>query len=111
MNISNEEYGELTKRRSHNSKLCRTIPMAFLIGGLICTLGEALLNLYGMAGLNKDEAGALTSITLVFLAGMVRPDRAARRRGYTGADNRLRERSRLTGAGLQKRGLRAGPGR
>ena len=65
MNISNEEYGELTKRRSHNSKLCRTIPMAFLIGGLICTLGEALLN---MAGLNKDEAGALTSITLVFLS-------------------------------------------
>ena len=64
MNISNEEYGELTKRRSHNSKLCRTIPMAFLIGGLICTLGEALLNLYGMTGLNKDEAGALTSITL-----------------------------------------------
>ena len=68
MNISNEEYGELTKRRSHNSKLCRTIPMAFLIGGLICTLGEALLNLYGMTGLNKDEAGALTSITLVFLS-------------------------------------------
>ena len=68
MNISNEEYGELTKRRSHNSKLCRTLPMAFLIGGLICTLGEALLNLYGMAGLNKDEAGALTSITLVFLS-------------------------------------------
>ena len=30
--------------------------------------GEALLNLYGMAGLNKDEAGALTSITLVFLS-------------------------------------------
>ena len=42
--------------------------MAFLIGGLICTLGEALLNLYGMTGLNKDEAGALTSITLVFLS-------------------------------------------
>ena len=112
MNISNEEYGELTKRRSHNSKLCRTIPMAFLIGGLICTLGEALLNLYGMAGLNKDEAGALTSITLVFLSILFTGlECAARRRGYTGADNRLRERSRLTGAGLQKRGLRAGPGR
>ena len=41
MNISNEEYGELTKRRSHNSKLCRTIPMAFLIGGLICITGFA----------------------------------------------------------------------
>ena len=85
MNISNEEYGELTKRRSHNSKLCRTIPMAFLIGGLICTLGEALLNLYGMAGLNKDEAGALTSITLVFLSilftGLEWYDRIAQQAG------------------------------
>ena len=68
MNISNEEYGKLTKRRSHNSKLCKTVPMAFLIGGLICTLGEALLNVYGMAGLNKDDAGALASMTLVFLS-------------------------------------------
>ena len=68
MNISNEEYGELTKRRSHNSKLSKTNQIEYLICGLIFTLGEALLNLYGMAGLNKDEAGALTSITLVFLS-------------------------------------------
>lgn len=68
MNISNEEYGELAKQRSHNSKLYKTVPMAFVIGGLICTLGEALLNIYGMADLNKDDAGALTSMTLVFLS-------------------------------------------
>lgn len=68
MNISNEEYGELAKKRSHNSKLYKTVPMAFLVGGLICTLGEALLNLYGTAGLDKDEAGALASMTLVFLS-------------------------------------------
>lgn len=68
MNISNEEYGELAKKRSRGSKMYKTVPMAFLVGGLICTLGEALLNLYGMAGLDKDEAGALTSMTLVFLS-------------------------------------------
>lgn len=68
MNISNEEYGELAKKRSHGSKLYKTIPMAFLIGGIICTLGEALLNVYGMIGLNKDDAGALASMTLVFLS-------------------------------------------
>lgn len=68
MNISNEEYGELAKKRSPGSKMYKTLPMAFLVGGLICTLGEALLNLYGMAGMNKDDAGALTSMTLVFLS-------------------------------------------
>lgn len=68
MNISNEEYGELTKRRSHNSKMYKTVPMAFLTGGLICTLGQLLTNLYMMAGISKDTASSLTSISLIFLS-------------------------------------------
>ena len=68
MNISNEEYGELTTRRSHNSKLYKTVPMAFLTGGLICTLGQLLTNLYMMAGISKDTASSLTSISLIFLS-------------------------------------------
>ena len=68
MNISNEEYGELTKRRSHNSKLYKTVPMAFLTGGLICTLGQLLTNLYMMAGISRDTASSLTSISLIFLS-------------------------------------------
>lgn len=68
MNISNEEYGKLTKQRSKNSKMTRTIPMAFVVGGLICTLGEALLNVYAMVGLSRDDSAALTSMTLVFLS-------------------------------------------
>lgn len=68
MNISNEEYGKLTKQRSNNSKMTKTIPMAFVVGGLICTLGEALLNVYAMVGLSRDDSAALTSMTLVFLS-------------------------------------------
>lgn len=68
MNISNEEYGELSKKRSHNSKMCKTVPMAFLIGGLICTIGEALLNVYSAVGLSMDDSASLASMTLVFLS-------------------------------------------
>lgn len=85
MNISDKEYGELAKKRSPNSKLYKTLPCAFLVGGLICTLGEALLNLYGYLGLDKDNAGALTSISLVFLSvlftGLKLYDRIAQRAG------------------------------
>ena len=71
MNISNQEYGELTKRRSPGSKLYRTLPCAFLIGGAICTLGEGLLNLYESLGMDTDSAGALTSMTLVLLSALL----------------------------------------
>ena len=68
MDMTNKEYGEYVNGKSKPSPILKNLIWAFVIGGLICTLGEALLNLYGMTGLNKDEAGALTSITLVFLS-------------------------------------------
>lgn len=71
MNISNGEYGELTKKRSPNSKMYKTLPKAFLIGGTICTLGEGLLNLYAYLGLSEDNAAALTSMTLIFLSAVL----------------------------------------
>ncbi len=71
MNISNQEYGELAKKRSPNSKLYKTLPKAFLIGGIICTLGEGLLNLYTYLGLDETQAGAITSMTLIFLSALL----------------------------------------
>lgn len=68
MNISNSEYGELTKKRSPASSMYKTLPLAFVIGGSICTIGEALLNLYTALGLSQDNAGAITSMTLIFLS-------------------------------------------
>ena len=70
MNISSQEYGELAKRMSPPSAMYKTLPLAFVIGGGICVLGEALLNLYGMLGLSQDDAGALTSMSLIFLSAL-----------------------------------------
>ncbi len=71
MNISNQEYGELAKKRSPNSKMYKTLPKAFLIGGAICTLGEGLLNLYTYLGLDETQAGAITSMSLIFLSALL----------------------------------------
>jgi stage V sporulation protein AC len=44
---------------------------AFLVGGIICCLGQGLGNLYGWAGLPEKEAGTWVSVTLIFLAGLL----------------------------------------
>ncbi|MCH5207756.1 MAG: stage V sporulation protein AC [Oscillospiraceae bacterium] len=71
MNISNQEYGELAKRVSPPSSMAKTIPLAFVIGGTICVLGEALLNMYAALGFDLDSAGALTSMSLIFLSALL----------------------------------------
>lgn len=70
MKMTNNEYDELTKKLSPNTKLYFTLPKAFLIGGLICCLGQALCNLYIYLGLNETNARSVTSITLIFLSAL-----------------------------------------
>lgn len=71
MNISNQEYGKLAKRISPPSAMYKTIPMAFVIGGAICVIGEGFMNLYQYMGANTDQAGMWTSITLIFLSALL----------------------------------------
>ena len=71
MNLSKAEYSELTKQASPNSKSYKTIPSAFLIGGLICVIGQLLLTLYQNAGMNEDTAGTVVSITLIALSAIL----------------------------------------
>lgn len=71
MNISNQEYGELAKRISPPSVMYKTIPMAFVIGGGICVIGEAFMNLYQYMGVGTDQAGMWTSMTLIFLSALL----------------------------------------
>lgn len=70
-NITNNDYAALVKKASPPTKSFRTIPMAFLVGGAICTLGEALINLYLYLGFEKDAAFSTASITLVFLSALL----------------------------------------
>lgn len=71
MNISNQEYGELVKRHSPPSAMYKTIPLAFVIGGGICVIGEALLNAFQYFGMDRDTAGMWTSMSLIFLSAML----------------------------------------
>lgn len=68
---SPQEYSKMTEKYSKNTKSYKTIPKAFLIGGLICVIGQVLLNLYAMAGFDEESAGMMTSITLVFCAALL----------------------------------------
>lgn len=71
MKMTNNEYIELTKKVSPGTKLYFTLPKAFVIGGLICCLGQALCNLYIYWGLNETNARSVTSITLIFLSALL----------------------------------------
>lgn len=71
MNITKNEYSEMVKKASPNSKSYADIPKAFLIGGAICTFGQALLNMYLKFGLSDKTAANCTTVTLVFISAIL----------------------------------------
>lgn len=71
MHVSKDEYDALLKQKSPNSPILKDILWAAVIGGLICTAGQGILNLYKMAGLPEKDAATATSITLIFLGALL----------------------------------------
>lgn len=70
MNMSPQEYQAYVKTAVPKSPLLKNVVIAFLVGGAICTLGEALSQLYLSLGVDKESASSLVSTTLVFLSAL-----------------------------------------
>ncbi|MDD3654527.1 MAG: stage V sporulation protein AC [Desulfotomaculaceae bacterium] len=66
-----EQYAKMVKQSMPKARVGRNIFWAFVVGGLICLLGQFILNFYQALGLGASEAGAATSATLVFLAAFL----------------------------------------
>lgn len=69
--MTNSEYDALAKAAAPNSKSWKNIPFAFLIGGIICTIGEFLSNFYQSMGMDLELASTTVSITLIFLSALL----------------------------------------
>ena len=71
MDITGGEYEKMTKKASPPSKKVRNGCFAFLIGGLICAIGEGLSMLYEKLGLDADDVKLLVPVTLIVAAAVL----------------------------------------
>ena len=61
----------MSQKAAPNSKLWRNMLVAFLIGGLICTIGQGIMSWMQSLGLSREDGGAVTSISLIFLSALL----------------------------------------
>ncbi len=71
MDMTPKEYQAYVQKRAKPSPIWKDTAMAFVIGGGICVVGQAVMNGWAAAGLNKDDAGTATSITMVLLSALL----------------------------------------
>ncbi len=69
MNFDKKTYKKYATAHAPKSPIFKDCIKAFLVGGSICAIGEGLNSLYeSWLKLPKEDAGTLTSVTLVFFA-------------------------------------------
>ena len=71
MDMSPKEYQQYVQQKSQKSPIVKDVVLAFIIGGLICVVGQLIQNGWSAAGLDKENAGAATSICMGLLSALL----------------------------------------
>ena len=71
MNMSKKEYNRYVARLAQKSPLGKDLLRSFLVGGLICVIGQLILNGFTALDLSEQDAAAATSVSLVVLSAVL----------------------------------------
>ena len=67
MKMTNSEYKKYVDAKTGNSPCFKNLLRAFIVGGIICCIGQGLSDGFGAMGLDKESAATAVSVTLVFI--------------------------------------------
>lgn len=65
--VDKKKYSKMVEKQTKNSPIIKDCIKAFIIGGIICTIGQGINDLYLKLDMGKTEAQTVTSVTLVFI--------------------------------------------
>ncbi len=66
-----QAYQDYVDQKSPNSPILKNCFWAFIIGGIICSIGQIILNICKERGLDTQTSGTIVSIILIGLAAFL----------------------------------------
>lgn len=63
-----KKYNEYVENKTPKPDLLKNMGYAFVVGGVICTIGQAFSNFYESRGIAEEDAAAYTTISLILLS-------------------------------------------
>ena len=68
---TNKEYQEYVNQKSPNSPILKNCFNSFWVGGVVCTIGQLIMDFCQYQGLSKDSSSTVVSISLIFLTALL----------------------------------------
>ena len=66
-----KEYQDYVDQKSPNSPIVKNCFNSFWVGGLICTIGQVIMEICKYRGLDNEISSTITSIILIFLSAFL----------------------------------------
>ena len=71
MALNRSNYNEYVKKKTPDSPILQNCLRAFLVGGVICTIGQIVKNLAVYFGVGLEEVKTVTPIVMIFLGALL----------------------------------------
>ena len=69
--MDSKDKKALIKKYSPESSIFKNSLLAFLFGGVICVIGQLLMELYSYLGSDEKTAGTLVTVSLIFVSALL----------------------------------------
>lgn len=70
-NLNKKDYEQYAEKKVPKPTYMKNIIMAFLVGGLICTIGQLIINLGMSKGLDEETAFTVSTISMIFIGALL----------------------------------------
>ncbi|MEJ6949775.1 stage V sporulation protein AC [Natronospora cellulosivora (SeqCode)] len=71
INKTKDEYKKIVKENQPPKNKTMNFIKAYLVGGLICVIGQGFWNFYLLFDMSQNDAGTLSVITLIFIGALL----------------------------------------
>jgi len=66
ISVTPEEYKTLSQQFLPKPTIVKNVIRAFVVGGIICAIGQVIINLFVTIGLSRTEASTAATATMIF---------------------------------------------
>ena len=71
ISVTPEEYKTLAQQYTPKPTIAKNVIRAFFVGGIICAIGQVIINLFVSFGLSRTEASTAATATMIFLGALL----------------------------------------
>lgn len=71
INMTDDQYKDYVEKKAKKSPIFKDVLLAFISGGVICIIGQIIMNIFLYYNVEKESATAFTSIILIFIGAFL----------------------------------------